>query len=252
LKYVFFNFSFNGVFEKKINTILSTNNMIHLISFAYNSDLYLKKRFREKASMLMWFDTVTVYGYKKLSPTFRSDFKPLLYRVYHVWKFEILWEAMQRVKFGDVVIYVDINTFLNQRGEARFYDYIKRLQVNPILLFSERDMIEMEYSCRQLLEYFSRKKDESNQLSSKIIMLRKSPLALQMLQMGRNALYTHPSFFSADYLENMQCERFKRHNGVTSVMSVLCKRVGCDTLEDETTSNDLNVSYTYPFLRNYI
>ena len=160
---------------------------IVLLSFANTdySDSLIRLR---KETEVFPFDERVFLTEKDLKPELRKKIHWFKHRRgygYWRWKGFIIYNQLQRMEDGDILVYSDAGNVFNYKGIPRFLEYIKMLDnsISGILAFQERYK-EKEYTKADLFEFLNVNSGdsamESNQLLSGCIFLKKNNITLTL------------------------------------------------------------------------
>lgn len=103
-----------------------------LISFADSRMQSSLRRIRQQADAMSFFDEIHTYTELDLSAEFRHKFSHILRRGvrgygFWVWKPAIILHALDSLKPGDELYYLDAGCHFNPRGRARLQEYASML-----------------------------------------------------------------------------------------------------------------------------
>jgi len=215
---------------------------IHLI--CYSNGLFKKSQERliMEAEKSGWFDTITGYDETKLSEEFKETFSEILCQKrgagYWIWKFDIISKKMAEIQENDIVIYMDSGCSLNLSGEKRFNEYIEMVNNNDTGTISfQTSHAEKTYTIREIFDFFNITSDEritnSGQYMATIIVMRKCPASIEIIQNCINCLKINKLLIT-DYYNKNQEKYFKDARHDQSLLSVIRKMYDTVLLGDET------------------
>lgn len=242
--------------------------MIHFITYGDSGFEETKQRLCSQAKSLGWFDTITAYSPDDLDDDFKERFKNILELPrgggYWIWKPYIIHKHLEKIKEGDILIYLDAGCYINPNGHKRFKEYIEMLNAeggsgaDGCISFQMSHHTEDKWTTKEIFEHFNIHTDggdirESGQFIATVRMFKKNANSMNIVSAWRNALYQNPLLFTDYYNKNNhsnQCERFIENRHDQSVLSVICKLYKTIVLEDETYFAEgfgSETSLRYPF-----
>lgn len=221
------------------------------------------KRLTEEANATGWFDDVEGLNYEHLSSRFCEKYSDILEKErgggYWLWKWDVIKQATDVMRTGDILIYCDSGCVINSQAKHRFQEYI------DMVCKSEYDMLsfelsgepvtEQDWTTEKIFEAFDIEKESpvrtSRQYVGGILVMRKGPhlmrwveLCLKIIDSDHNLItdtYNQEAYNHADFKDN-------RHD--QSISSVARKLLGSVVLKDETWSHEGNTEEkqkTWPF-----
>lgn len=231
--------------------------MIHFITYGDSGFEETKQRLCSQAKSLGWFDTITAYSPDDLDDDFKERFKNILELPrgggYWIWKPYIIHKHLEKIKEGDILIYLDAGCYINPNGHKRFKEYIEMLNDaeggsdaegdTGCISFQMSHHTEDKWTTKEIFEHFNIHEGgnsdirESGQFIATVRMFKKNSNSMNIVSAWRNALYQNPLLFTDYYNKNNhsnQSERFIENRHDQSVLSVICKLYKTTVLEDET------------------
>jgi hypothetical protein len=252
--------------------------MIHFITFGDSGFAETKKRLLSQAESLGWFDTATAYGTEDLDDDFKERFKSILTMPrgggYWIWKPYIIHKHLEKIKDGDILIYLDAGCYINPNGYKRFKEYIEMLNADEsgdsgdsegCISFQMSHHTEDKWTTKEIFEHFNIHEDsrdiiESGQFIATVRMFKKNANSMNIVSAWRNALYQNPLLFTDYYndanaadavvFNNFNKNKFIENRHDQSVLSVVCKLYKTIVLDDETYFAEgfgSEASLRYPF-----
>ena len=231
--------------------------MIHLAT--YGDHLYERSKARlcAQARNSGWFATITAYGPDDLEASFKERHRDILSSPrgggYWIWKPHIVRRKLQEIADNDILVYLDAGCSINCQGGDRLRDYIGLARDNDEGIISfQMGHVEKTWTTREIFEYFNVQTEETitstGQLVGGILIIRKCPRALQLVETWNETLDAAPSLFTDQHNANQDsCFKDNRHD--QSVFSVIRKAGNPILVDDETWSWSLGgrTSLRYPF-----
>lgn len=222
---------------------------IYLISYGDAEYASQKDFFKQTALASHFFDEVTVFSPEDIDPAFSAHFEDTLnYRKgggFWIWKPYFVKRVLESLEENDILIYCDAGCMINSKGEKRFKEYIELLKQSETGCISfELPHKEIEYTKQEVFDYFktSAAVIRSNQLVGGVLLLRKCPHTILLVDKWYGTLYENPLLFTDDKNENIQHKEFIDHRHDQSIFSVLRKTYQSEVIIDET--------YFPDFIRN--
>jgi hypothetical protein len=231
--------------------------MIHMAT--YGDRLYERSKARlcAQARDSGWFATISAYGPDDLEPSFRERHKAILSSPrgggYWIWKPHIVRRRLQEIADNDILIYLDAGCTINRQGGNRLGDYIRLVSDNDEGIISfQTGHAERTWSTREIFEHFNVKTEEkitgTGQVMATVLIIRKCPRALRLVETWNETLDAAPSLFTDQHNANQDsCFKDNRHD--QSVFSVIRKAGDPILVDDETWSWSFGgrISLRYPF-----
>jgi hypothetical protein len=113
-----------------------------IITFADKKFAHTLPRFLGEANQFRCIDSCITYGEHDLPKQVRRIIKPWLYRRgygYWMWKSYLIQRELERLAFGDILIWADAGVVLNPKAERRLQEYIAMAMQSPsgVVAFQE-------------------------------------------------------------------------------------------------------------------
>ena len=200
---------------------------IVLLSFANTdySDSLIRLR---KETEVFPFDERVFLTEKDLKPELRKKIHWFKHRRgygYWRWKGFIIYNQLQRMEDGDILVYSDAGNVFNYKGIPRFLEYIKMLDnsISGILAFQEK-----EYTKADLFEFLNVNSGdsamESNQLLSGCIFLKKNNITLTLTKQWYDINLYHYDLVTDKRSKIPNYDGFIENRHDQSVFSLLAKK----------------------------
>lgn len=226
-----------------------------LISYGGEKYKTEKELLKETALSSSFFDKVTLYGPECLDPAFYAQFKVLLNQQkgagYWVWKPYLLKKVLNTLPENDILVYADAGSMINSRGRERFHDYLTILKdTSTGSLAFELEQKEVESTKQEVFDEFigSTALSSTKQLTASIILLKKCPQAVRLVDKWYQTLCKKPLLFTNDKTSAIQHSGFIRHYHDQSVFSIIRKLDGSEIIANETLFSDyIREGHAYPF-----
>jgi hypothetical protein len=65
-----------------------------------------------------------------------------------IWKPKVIFDALENIKHGDVLVYCDAGTYININGRSRFSDYLNFMEKKSMVVFSTTS----HYKCKHFVK----------------------------------------------------------------------------------------------------
>ena len=152
-----------------------------------------------------------------------------------IWKSYIILNFLEKMKDGDILLYMDAGCSLQQSGLKRFMEYIDIIKnSNYGILSFEMEHLEKEYTKMDtMLSLNCENLKNTKQLVGGIFMLKKCDYVVKLVKLWYESCCNYHllddsfSTIPNDY-------QFKEHRHDQSIFSLLRKNYGTEILKDET------------------
>lgn len=217
---------------------------IHFLSFASHAFYDTLNRLEKEAVACDFFDTINCMRVHDLPVRYRIENLFLLNRLrrgygYWMWKSFITKSALEKIEFGDILVYADAGSVINRGGAKRFYEYIEMLNKSTISNLSfQSTHPEREYVKGDLFKYFKLQDNEvikkSGQLIATIFFIRKDENAVKLIEKWYEICHLRTDLITDKESRYPNDAAFIDHRHDQSVFSLLRKVEGSIILPDET------------------
>ena len=225
---------------------------VYLCSFADTRLGISACRFKQQAMSMgggnRIFDEIFIYTEASLPLKFREDFKDKFYNEdgtptrgfgYWVWKPKVILMALEQIKEGDILFYLDIGFEFNPSKLEILKEQIKQVNQNEAMALAmdgENEMIWRGKKCyltekcwtkMDTLVHFGLDKDEdflnSATFAAGFIALKKTNENIKMIEEWLDVFYKHWDFVddSPSKLPNFDCFVENRHD--QSIWNIVAK-----------------------------
>jgi len=228
---------------------------INLITFADSKYKYTAKKLINQANKKNIFDSSRIYFKKDLSLKFVNNFRSIINRSigsgYFIWKPYVISEELKKIDEGDVLLYLDAGCTFNYFGIKRFYEYLEILkESNSGIISFVLKQPECFNTNRACFKYFGKipESDKTGQLVGGVLLMQKTKVLLNQVNLWINTLYDNPLLFTDDLTAN-EIKGFSRHRHDQSIFSLIRKQFDPCLIKDETYFQEFNIgnSLNYPF-----
>jgi hypothetical protein len=151
-----------------------------------------------------------------------------------LWKPWVIWNVLEEMSEGDILVYADAGCHILRSGSQRFYEYFDMVSNDPfsVLAFSLQPDLEVHWTTEAILSYFNASNSVrySPHLMATAVVMRKCKSTRQLIDAWLQVAIQRPDLFSDDHniasknafsSQTGHCFRDNRHD--QSVFSVLRK-----------------------------
>jgi len=175
---------------------------------------------------------------------------------YWIWKHKIISDTLKNVNEGDLVIYSDSGSSFNSKAEKRFFEYIEMLNDSEFGNFRiqcEKQYIEKDWTVKELFDYFNINLEseiaKTTQLEATQMIFKKNHDSMEYFNEYTDVINHDMNLISDKFNTKNQIKSFVENRHDQSIFSLLSKKRGCISIENETHfSLDPIRQYDYPFL----
>jgi len=220
----------------------------YFLSFA---DLRLKNaadRLKLQAESMEVFDNILIYNETDLDQGFREKYADKLKPDttgfgYYCWKPQIIYQVLNQMNDGDILLYADVGCHLNYNGKTRLLEYFYKItnsitgilgfrvkMENTTLIHDGRPLyqwIEKEFAKGDLLDYFEVRNStdivDTEIYAAGIIFFKKTQLSMNVVKSWLDTFEHDFSLIdnSSSKTDNLSGFKVNRHD--QSIFSILCK-----------------------------
>jgi len=233
---------------------------MYFITYGSNDFRIAKKYLLKLANDSGLFRETVGFSVKDLSREFKKKYESILTFKrgggYWVWKHEIINSFLNKIDYGDIVIYSDAGSTFNIKGEKRLFEYIEMLDdsdYGAFIIDNESQNLEYQWTTKELFDYFKIDKN-SNEYSSvqkeaTHLIFQKNDHSMSFLNKYKKVLDYDPWLITDKYNQKNQRKGFIENRWDQSIFSLLGKTLGCVSVENETHFKSRpKEQYDYPFL----
>jgi hypothetical protein len=231
-----------------------TSRAPQVFGLTYGTVEYEKtlNRLKQEADASGLFQSFEICRTKDLDAGFVDRFRDVLERKrgggYWIWKVPLIQQHLKRLKYGDILVYLDGGDSVNKNGADRFWWYVEQMQRTntSILTFQMGHHKELKWTSDAIFKYFNitpktslwDKVANTGQYIASMLIMRKTPQLESIMAMYNQTLYDDPYLFTDSYNKATKAKRgnFGDNRHDQSVFSVIRKLFPNDTfvLPDET------------------
>jgi len=222
------------------------NQKIHLVVYSDKHFIGKANHFLSLKNKINWFDEIYFCGPDDLNEEFKNN--KLIGNVFNSegrgagwwsWKPQIIYQKLNEIKENDILIYMDAGCSVNTSAEKRFKEYINMLNNSDYGILNFQLLHpEIKWTNSATFDYhnvdFNSDIALSNQIMATVIIIKKNSHSLNIIQKWRKVVFDDPYLFSNHYNKKNSVNGFKDHRHDQSNFSILCKKNGSITIEDET------------------
>ena len=234
---------------------------LYFLTYGDSKFKYSKTHLCHLAKISGFYDEIISLSPVDLSADFKNDFKEILNYSrgggYWIWKHEIIKQIMNTINEGDVILYCDAGSSINNLNNAkkRFAEYIDIIQDKNISFLrfeTEKQFIENQYTSSELFESLNininSKIANTTQLQAGVMFFKKNSVSKSLLHEYRNILLKDSSLITDKYINN-QHDSFIENRHDQSIFSLLGKNYESHILENETEFRTRkHLQFDYPIL----
>ena len=223
-----------------------------------------KKHILELAKHSGFFDNCIGYTKKDLEPNFIKTYKNILNQKrgggYYLWKPKIIQQTLERISFGDILVYTDAGSSFNFYGKKRFFEYIEMLnssEFGNLRFENKQDNLEKYWTSKEIFDEFKispeSKDGNSVQLMGGHLIFKKNDHTLNFLNRFFKIINSDEKLITDFYKDN-QIPNFKENRHDQSIMSLLTKVDGGIILKNETyfkPGSEIQKNFPFLSVRNY-
>ena len=226
-----------------------------MITYGTENYMAATSRLTDRALSTGWFRSVRNLGPSDLNPAFRTRFADILARPrgggYWIWKWDVINSTLQRMQFGEYLVYLDAGCHINTAAHARLLEYFSMIQQRQykVIAFTaakgptrlDSRLSEKFWTVSRIFDYFgvtdNASVTDTPQLENNVILLQKSSNAFEWLAAVRAALEFDPELttdFYNDESRRLHPDYFVENRHDQSIASVAHKKLGGILLKYET------------------
>ena len=245
--------------ERFQSTYNPSTRKIHFITYANEVFEPAKRRLVLEAHEFGIFTTINGYGPNDLSLEFQTKYKEILDMKrgggYWIWKPEIIRQAVNGMREGDYLVYLDAGCKLNLYGQNRLKEYIHLLDDSPygILSFQMSGnnglgslQCEKAWTTKEIFQAvgvdMGGEHANSGQYLGGVLIMKKNEHLMNYLNEYNRIISANPRLCTDFYNTTGQCAEFKENRHDQSISSLLRKKMGSVVIDGDE-------SWTPPFGR---
>jgi hypothetical protein len=226
--------------------------MKHLVAFADSRLRRSTTRIEKQAKLLNFFDFIHLLDENNLSLEFKNHFKKILnFNTrgfgYWCWKPEIILNTIDKMKEGDLLLYVDIGCHLNPLGINRLIEYfwlakddkkgilafqlIKPDSSNSVLKYDGFPLTDhriARFTKGDLLDFFQVRDDSritrSQQTEATVIIIKNCKKSKEILKEWRDIIWKHFNLVDDTPSISPNFPEFLEHRHDQAIWSLLCEK----------------------------
>ena len=155
---------------------------------------------------------------------------------YWLWKSAIVRKNLRSLRDNDILLYADAGCSINQNGRGRFSEWLQMCNDHDSLSFQMHVHPEKHWSKMSLVHYLEcndPKYLETGQINATVFLLKKTSKVVEMIDTWFNVCSLEWTIDDTSSTIANDPE-FKDHRHDQSVFSLIRKKEGCFTINDET------------------
>jgi len=234
---------------------------LHFLTYGDKSFKYSKKHLCALAEHSGFFDKILSLGPENLNYDFKENFKNVLSENkgggYWIWKHEIINNLLDEINDGDVVLYCDAGSSINNLPKAKlrfkeYLDIINDSETNFLRFEAEKQFLENQYTSKELFNFLNidinSKVATTTQLLAGAMFYKKNKTNIDFFQEYRKLLKSDQNLITDFYTKN-QYKTFVTNRHDQSIFSLLGKTYNSYILENQTEfRTKKEMQYNYPIL----
>jgi hypothetical protein len=220
---------------------------IHFITYGGSGYLKSSQRLKNQAVETGVFKQCRIYTPSCLSKEFQAEFAPILAKPrgagYWLWKFDIVQQELQKLRDGDIILYLDAGCTINVPAASKLNAYASRLNESPynLLSFQMKWAIEKHWTTEQIFKYFKISTSSAAALSGQYLggafFMQKGAHCRAVLDTYISAIRYDPGLITDKYNAG-QVKEFKENRHDQSIFSLARKKLGSLVLNYEEINSD--------------
>lgn len=226
-----------------------------LLSFADSRLHRSAKRLQRQAEALNIFDDILLLDETKLPSEFISMHRSnLIFGSrgfgYWCWKPQVIYQTLETLDIGDMLLYVNVGCHLNPGGRDRMHDYImlahqsssgllafQAVAPSAPLIYDGQplpDLSEFRWAKGDLLDFFHVRDQPSvintQAIGAGVILIRKCDRSIALIRKWLEVVNTKFSLLDDSPSASPNMDGFVEHRHDQSIFSILCKTSNVDIL----------------------
>lgn len=195
------------------------------------------KRFGEQAERMKFFDDIYLYSEDHLEKAFYEHFHDKFTSRgfgYWVWKPQVILQTLEKMNYGDILLYADAGCILTAKGLGRLLESfeIANNSETGLLGFNMPWCSEKEWTKGDVFDYFGVRGREDifeGQLVGGVLFVKKSDRAIGIIRKWLQVFYDDFSLVDDSPSKSPDFMEFKEHRHDQSIWSILGKinRIPC-------------------------
>jgi len=235
------------------------NQKINFLVYGSNKFFLQRKHLIKLAKDSNFFDRCFEYKPKDFRRLKKNKFKEILNQEkgsgFWLWKYFFIKEVIDKMSYGDILVYSDAGSSFNYIAKERFYYYIDLInKSNTGNLRFRMKYIENQWTTKEIFNYFevdpNSKFGTSGQFQATHMIFKKNENLELILKRFGDLLNFDPYLITDKYSTINQSDTFKENRYDQSIFRLLSKIYGCvEISRDETCSSEiLATQKEYPFI----
>ncbi len=217
----------------------------YFLTFA-SSDLKKSlNRIEKQANDLNFFDGTFIYNENDLDEGFRKRFAAHLKLgsrgyAYWSWKPQVILQALEAIKEGDVILYTDVGCHLRKEGLKRLEEYFSLAEQHKLVTVSSKKLLwgseeekkisvpDYKWSKGDLLDYFAVKGDKgithSETIGAGVILMKKTEWGINFIKEWLKVIEHDFRLIDDSPSRSPNLPGFIEHRHDQAIFSLLCKK----------------------------
>lgn len=209
--------------------------MISLISYADHRVMMREHSFLEEAFSCRWFDKIRVYHPEDLYTDFQENYGAYCRETqrgggFWIWKPQIILQELERLRDGDILLYLDIGFTLNPSGGKKMTQTLALMADNskPPVMAYQTPFIESAWCKQDLLHFMGCQGREdllcTGQVACGALYIRVEEKSRKLIQEWAGVLKGGIQLWDDSPSRREECAGFREHRHDQSIFSLLMKR----------------------------
>tara|TARA_B100000497_G_C7616702_1_gene370418 strand:- start:100 stop:1146 length:1047 start_codon:yes stop_codon:yes gene_type:complete len=218
---------------------------IHFITYGNDKFEKAKTRIVKEAHAFGEFTSVKAFGPEHLPKDFTNNYEQILNMPrgggYWIWRPIIIQQALDKINYGEYLVYLDAGCIINPKGKRRFNEYLQLLDDNKnkygILSFQMSGNngpggLEKEkfWTTKQIFDYFEVNPESSignsGQYLGGVLVMKKNEHLLTYMKEYTKTILSNPLLCTDHFNTQPQHQEFRENRHEQSITSILRKKMG--------------------------
>lgn len=234
---------------------------IHFVTFASSNMKLALDRIIRQANQSDFFDVITSYTEKDIPYDFFIKVIDSLHSKsqknsvrWYLWKVYFINLYMERMAYGDILVFLDAGCHINPKGKEKFFDYLTRLEAGNGIMAVMIDENHPEYAWTKadVFAHFGVMNDtnytHTPQICAGHVFLQKNVLSMSFVKEWVSCVFENIHIYDDTPSHTCNFPGFKGHRWEQSIFSILCKKYhACILPLSDFEAEDWNALHLTPF-----
>lgn len=199
--------------------------------------------FIREARKFKMFETINVYNESNLNNNFKKKFNHLLNKDirgfgYWIWKSQIVFDKLNELKNGEILLYIDVGSSLNYKGFENFIMFLKKLENSKKGIIGCRTVsfenLEEYYTSEDVFSFFEIKKNskirKTPHFEAGFLLIKKTKDSIRIINKWRNICQNNLDLLKGEKFRLKNSPKFLESRHDQSILSVLFKKEDIDSI----------------------